>query len=51
MATDNQPAAAMDSLLQALQVGIIPNREYLLQGSILDNQVQRLLHRFVLFTC
>lgn len=45
MATENQPSAAMDSLLQALQVNIIPNQEYLLQGSILDSQVQRLLHR------
>lgn len=47
MANENQPAAAMDSLLQALQVNIIPNQEYLLQGSILDTAVQRVLHRFV----
>lgn len=45
MSSENQPAAAMDSLLQALKVNIIPNQEYLLQGSILDTQVQRLLHR------
>jgi translation initiation factor 2 beta subunit (eIF-2beta)/eIF-5 len=46
MANENQPAAAMDSLLQALQVNIIPNQEYLLQGSVLDQHVQRVLHRF-----
>jgi mediator of RNA polymerase II transcription subunit 18 len=45
MANENQPAAAMDSLLQALQVNIIPNQEYLLQGSVLDTAVQRVLHR------
>lgn len=42
----DQPAAAMDSLLQALQVNIIPNQEYLLQGSVLDTAVQRVLHRW-----
>ncbi|XP_055380529.1 mediator of RNA polymerase II transcription subunit 18 [Condylostylus longicornis] len=35
--------AAQDTLLQALQ--IIPNQEYLLQGSILDSGVEALLHR------
>lgn len=45
MSTMDQPAAAMDSLLQALQVNIIPNQEYLLQGSVLDTAVQRVLHR------
>ena len=45
MTSENQPIAAMDSLLLASQVNIIPNQEYLLQGSILDVQVQRLLHR------
>lgn len=45
MTSENQPIAAMDSLLQASKVNIIPNQEYLLQGSILDVQVQRLLHR------
>lgn len=43
MANESQPA--MDSLLQALQVNIIPNQEYLLQGSVLDTAVQRILHR------
>lgn len=47
MTSENHPAAAMDSLLQAIKVNIIPNQEYLLQGSILDTQVQRLLHRWV----
>lgn len=46
MSIENQPAAAMDSLLQALKVNIIPNQEYLLQGSVLDTAVQRLLHRY-----
>ncbi|CAO1399914.1 unnamed protein product [Diamesa hyperborea] len=45
MSNESAPAAAMDSLLQALKVNIIPNQEYLLQGSILDTSVQRLLHR------
>lgn len=49
MSNENQPTAAMDSLLQALQVNIIPNQEYLLQGSILDTAVQRVLHRLVFF--
>jgi len=45
MAGENQPAPAMDSLLQALNVNIIPNQEFLLQGSVLDTCVQRVLHR------
>lgn len=44
----DQPAPAMDSLLQALKVNIIPNQEFLLQGSVLDTCVQRVLHRFVI---
>lgn len=37
--------SAMDSLSQALRTNIIPNQEYLLQGSILDSAVEHLLHR------
>lgn len=36
---------AVDSLSQAINTNIIPNQEYLLQGSILDSAVEHLLHR------
>lgn len=36
---------AMDSLSTALKCNIIPNQEYLLQGSVLDVAVEVLLHR------
>lgn len=39
--------SAMDSLSQAFKAQIIPNQEYLLQGSILDSAVEHLLHRFL----
>lgn len=35
----------MDSLHAALKSNIIPNQEYLLQGSVLDQYVEVLLHR------
>lgn len=35
----------MDTLAQALKCNIIPNQEYLLQGSILEAHVEHLLHR------
>lgn len=38
--------SAMDSLSQALGANIIPNQEYLLQGSILDSSVEHLIHRY-----
>lgn len=37
--------SAMENLSDALQAHIIPNQEYLLQGSILDTAVEHLLHR------
>jgi len=37
--------SSKESLSQALQSRIIPNQEYLLQGSILDSAVDHLLHR------
>ena len=37
--------SAIDSLGSALKANIIPNQEYLLQGSVLDNAVEVLLHR------
>ncbi|XP_017785688.1 PREDICTED: mediator of RNA polymerase II transcription subunit 18 [Nicrophorus vespilloides] len=37
--------SAMDSLTSAVRSNIIPNQEYLLQGSILDVYVEVLLHR------
>lgn len=39
------PSSAMDSLGAALKCNIIPNQEYLLQGSVLDQYVEVLLHR------
>uniref|UniRef100_A0A1B0ASX0 Mediator of RNA polymerase II transcription subunit 18 n=1 Tax=Glossina palpalis gambiensis TaxID=67801 RepID=A0A1B0ASX0_9MUSC len=36
---------AIESLHQALQNRIIPNQEYLLQGSIIESAVDHLLHR------
>lgn len=40
-----QPPTALDSLTAALKGNIIPNQEYLLQGSVLDTAVEVLLHR------
>ncbi|CAG9840342.1 unnamed protein product [Diabrotica balteata] len=39
------PGNAMDSLSAALKCNIIPNQEYLLQGTVLDQYVEVLLHR------
>lgn len=39
------PGNAVDSLSSALKSNIIPNQEYLLQGSVLDQYVEVLLHR------
>jgi mediator of RNA polymerase II transcription subunit 18 len=41
----SSPGTAMDSLSAALKCNIIPNQEYLLQGSVLDQYVEVLLHR------
>jgi mediator of RNA polymerase II transcription subunit 18 len=42
----SQPVtSAFDSLTAALKSNIIPNQEYLLQGSVLDSAVEVLLHR------
>jgi len=42
----SQPVTtAIDSLTAALKSNIIPNQEYLLQGSVLDSAVEVLLHR------
>ncbi|RZF34930.1 hypothetical protein LSTR_LSTR011424 [Laodelphax striatellus] len=43
--SSQQPPTAMDSLSVALKGNIIPNQEYLLQGSVLDSAVEILLHR------
>lgn len=37
--------SAMDNLNAAVSSNIIPNQEYLLQGSVLDTSVEVLLHR------
>ncbi|KAL1517718.1 hypothetical protein ABEB36_001449 [Hypothenemus hampei] len=39
------PGTAIESLTAALKCNIIPNQEYLLQGSVLDQYVEVLLHR------
>lgn len=39
------PVPAMDSLTAAMKSNIVPNQEYLLQGSVLDSAVEVLLHR------
>jgi len=39
------PIPAMDSLTSAMKNNIVPNQEYLLQGSVLDSAVEVLLHR------
>ncbi|XP_043475195.1 mediator of RNA polymerase II transcription subunit 18 [Leptopilina heterotoma] len=36
---------AMESMTTAMKTNIIPNQEYLLQGSVLDSAVEVLLHR------
>lgn len=36
---------ASENLIKAMNEHIIPNQEYLLQGSILDSSVEHLLHR------
>ncbi|XP_058801672.1 mediator of RNA polymerase II transcription subunit 18 [Phymastichus coffea] len=38
-------STAIDNLTAALKAKIIPNQEYFLQGSVLDNAVEVLLHR------
>ncbi|XP_059619679.1 mediator of RNA polymerase II transcription subunit 18 [Phlebotomus argentipes] len=45
MSAPNAPITTVESLSHALKCNIIPNQEYLLQGSILDSQVEHLLHR------
>ncbi|OXA57818.1 mediator of RNA polymerase II transcription subunit 18 isoform X2 [Folsomia candida] len=40
-----QSLSALDTLTSAMKSNIIPNQEYLLQGSIFDNSVDVLLHR------
>lgn len=43
--SNTQISTAKDALSLAIQSNIIPNQEYLLQGSILDSAVEHLLHR------
>lgn len=38
-------STAVDNLTAAIKSNIIPNQEYLLQGSVLDSCVEVLLHR------
>jgi len=40
-----QSLSALDTLSSAMKSNIVPNQEYLLQGSILDSGVEVLLHR------
>lgn len=48
-APNSSVISAMDSLSAAIKCHIIPNQEYLLQGSILDSAVEHLLHRCVFY--
>lgn len=43
--TNQAPMNSVDSLVAASKNNIIPNKEYLLQGSIMDSSVDILLHR------
>jgi len=45
MCIQEAPIPAMDSLTTAMKNNIVPNQEYLLQGSVLDSAVEVLLHR------
>ena len=38
-------ASAMDALTAAMKSNIVPDQEYLLQGSILDSHLENLQHR------
>lgn len=38
---------ASENLIKAMNEHIIPNQEYLLQGSIMDSAVEHLLHRWM----
>jgi len=40
-----QSLSSLDNLASAMRTNIIPNQEYLLQGSVLDTSVDVLLHR------
>lgn len=43
--TELQSLSAIDTLSSAMKSNIVPNQEYLLQGSILDSGVDILIHR------
>lgn len=45
MAVNLPLTPALENLNQALKNDIVPNQEYLLQGSVLDSAVEVLLHR------
>lgn len=40
-----QPLSTTDTLSAAISSNIVPNREYLLQGSIMDTSFENLIHR------
>ena len=45
MATNQNPISAIDMLTSALRSNIIPNQEYLLQGSVIDSSAEVLHNR------
>lgn len=45
MAMNTGLNTAIENLQQAIKNNIVPNQEYLLQGSVLDSAVEVLLHR------
>ncbi len=45
MASNQNPISAIDMLTSALKSNIIPNQEYLLQGSVIDSSAEVLHNR------
>lgn len=45
MASNQNPISAIDMLTSALRSNIIPNQEYLLQGSVIDSSAEVLHNR------
>lgn len=44
--TQQSNLSVTDTLSTAVQASIVPNREYLLQGSIMDTSFENLIHRY-----
>ena len=46
MAAPNQAQQGMEALTTAMKANIVPDQEYLLQGSVLDSHLEVLNHRY-----